>query len=76
MNINKLKGLMAENNCSRKDMAKLLGINEATLKNKILGKTDFKFCEVRKIAEHFNVDINIFLPVVSQNGQINEKTSQ
>lgn len=69
MNINKLKGLMVENECSRKSIANLLGINESTLKNKLLGKSDFKFTEVQKLADFFKVDINIFLPIVSQNGK-------
>ena len=59
MNINKLKGLMVENECSRKSIANLLGINESTLKNKLLGKSDFKFTEVQKLADFFKVDINI-----------------
>ena len=69
MNINKLKGLMVENECSRKSIANLLGINESTLKNKLLGKSDFKFTEVQKLADFFKVDINIFLPIVSQKGK-------
>lgn len=68
MNINKLKGLMAEYGCSRKDIADLLGINESTFKNKLSGKSDFKFSEVQMLANHFKVDINIFLPVSIQNG--------
>lgn len=70
MNINKLKGLMVEYEQSRKDIADLLGINESTLKNKLLGKSEFKFSEVQLLAKHFNVDINIFLPINSQNGKL------
>lgn len=69
MNINKLKGLMVEHECNRKKIADLLGINESTLKNKLLGKSDFKFTEVQKLADYFKVDINIFLPINSQNGK-------
>lgn len=69
MNINKLKGLMAEHDCNRKQIADLLGINESTLKNKLYGKSDFKFAEVQKLADFFKVDINIFLPITSQNGK-------
>jgi transcriptional regulator with XRE-family HTH domain len=69
MNINKLKALMVEFECSRKTISELLGINESTLKNKLLGKSDFKFTEVQKIADYFKVDINIFLPITSQNGK-------
>lgn len=68
MNTRKLKALMVEFNYSRKQIADLLGINESTLKNKLSGKSDFKFTEVQVLANHFNVDINIFLPISIQNG--------
>lgn len=68
MNIKKIKGLMAENGHTQKDLANILGISECTVKNKLLGKSDFKFSEVVLIANHYNVDINIFLPISSQNG--------
>ena len=68
MNIRKLKALMVEYDNNRKQIAELLGINESTLKNKLSGKSDFKFNEVKLLADHFKVDINIFLDTSSQNG--------
>ena len=68
MNIRKLKALMVEYDNNRKQIADLLGINESTLKNKLSGKSDFKFNEVKLLADHFKVDINIFLDTSSQNG--------
>ena len=70
MNINKLKGLMAEHGDRQEDIAKLLDINITTVKNNLSGKSDFKFSEVQVLAKHFNVDINIFLPTCSQNGNL------
>lgn len=61
MNIPKLRGLMAENGMTQKEVAQLLKINENTFKNKILGKSKFTFDEVAKLSKIFRVDINIFL---------------
>lgn len=61
MNLAKLRGLMAENGMTQKDVAQLLEINENTFKKKILGKSKFSFEEVVKLSKIFKVDINIFL---------------
>ena len=60
MNVNKLRGLMAENNISRKYLAKKLGISVTSITNKLNGHTPFKIAEIQKVSEIFNVDINIF----------------
>lgn len=61
MNVNKLKGLMAEHGDRQEDIAKLLDINITTLNFKLQGKREFKFSEVATLADHYKVDINIFL---------------
>ena len=61
MNINKLKGLMAEHGDRQEDIAKLLNINVTTLNFKLQGKREFKFSEVVALSQHYGVDINIFL---------------
>lgn len=61
MNISKLKGLMAEHNETRKDVAKVLNISESAVKNKLLGKSKFYFEEIVALSKHYNVEINIFL---------------
>lgn len=76
MNVIKLKALMVEHECNRKQIADLLGISECTLKNKLYKKSEFKFSEVQKLADYFKVDINIFLPISIQNGNNTLKSSQ
>lgn len=61
MNIKKLKGLMAEHGEKQEDVAKLLKIHVTSLYKKMKGKTEFKFSEVQILANHYKVDINIFL---------------
>lgn len=61
MNIAKLKGLMAEHGDTQEDIAKLLNIHVTSLYHKMKGKTEFKFSEVQMLANHYKVDINIFL---------------
>lgn len=62
MNINKLKGIMVENGATQADIAKLLGITERCVSNKMTGKTEFKVSELVKIADYFSVKTDIFLP--------------
>lgn len=61
MNVNKLKGLMAEHGDRQEDIARLLDINITTLNFKLQGKREFKFSEVVTLADYYKVDINIFL---------------
>lgn len=61
MNVFKLKGLMAEHGEKQEDVAKLLKIHVTSLYKKMKGKTEFKFSEVQILANHYKVDINIFL---------------
>ena len=61
MNVKKLKGLMAEHGERQEDIAKLLKVHITTLNLKLQGKREFKFSEVATLADHYQVDINIFL---------------
>lgn len=61
MNLNKIKGLMAEHGERQEDIAKLLNINISTVNFKLQGKSEFKVSELKTLADHYKVDINIFL---------------
>lgn len=61
MNVKKLKLLMVENEEKPKDIADLLGISEGRIYARLSGRTSFKIEEIRKLADHYEVDINIFL---------------
>lgn len=60
MNLKKLKGLMAEHGDRQEDIAKLLNINISTVNFKLQGKSDFKVNELKTLADHYKVDVNIF----------------
>lgn len=55
VNLNKIKGLMAENGDTQKDLADKLGVNKATVNNWLLGKTPVRLDTVNKIAGIYNV---------------------
>lgn len=55
VNLNKIKGLMAENGDTQKDLARKLGITDETLRNYFRGKTIMRIDTVNKIAEIYNV---------------------
>ena len=58
----KLKGLIAENGISQKDIAEQLGITLRSFNDKINGKSDFSLTEARIISEYFKKPIEqIFL---------------
>lgn len=42
VNLNKIKGLMAENGDTQKDLARKLGVNKATVNNWLHGKTNIR----------------------------------
>lgn len=55
VNLNKIKGLMAENGDTQKDLADKLGIADMTLRNYFNGRTIMRVDTVSKIAEIYNV---------------------
>lgn len=60
MNLNKLRGVMAERNVRQSDIAKLLSISEKSVSAKINGKVDFKVSELNKICTALKVEPEIF----------------
>lgn len=60
LNINKIKGLMAENGLTQEDLAKELGITGTALRNKLSKKVDFKVSELILLCKIFNKNIKIF----------------
>lgn len=56
MNKSKLKGVLAENNCSQESLGKLIGVSSKTANAKINGKASFTVEEANIIAKHFNIE--------------------
>lgn len=63
MNVNKLKGVMAERACSQRELAVVLGMSEKTLYNK-LKKGVFGTDEVEAMIDYLKIEhpADIFLP--------------
>jgi transcriptional regulator with XRE-family HTH domain len=55
VNLNKIKGLMAEHGDTQKDLADKLGISDMTLRNYLGGKTEMRVDTIGKIAEIYKV---------------------
>lgn len=49
----KLENRMKQENITRKDIRKCLGVSEKTIRNKLAGKTDFTWSEVKLIRSRF-----------------------
>ena len=60
MNVNKIKGLMAERSQTQDDLAKILKISRNSVQLKLSGKSEFKANEIATLAKLYNVDINYF----------------
>lgn len=62
MNVNKLKGAMAEKGCSQRKMAEVLGIAEKTFYNK-MKRGVFGTDEVAKMIDYLKIEnpVDIFL---------------
>ncbi len=60
MNVNRIKGLMAERNQTQDDLAKALKISRNSVQLKLSGKSQFKANEIATLAKIFSVDINYF----------------
>lgn len=66
--------LRKENNETQDDVAKILGVDEQTYRNKEKGKTQFKSDEMFVLAEHYGKNLNeIFLPIKYTNSKQNKK---
>lgn len=60
INVSKIKGLMAEQNENIEILANYLKIHRNTLSDKLNLKTEFKVNEIKFLANHYNVSVNIF----------------
>lgn len=67
MNVNKLKGLMAEHGVTRQELAEVLKMSPYTLRERLEGHYHFKVNELVTISEFFNVPISIFFDDVVPN---------
>lgn len=59
-NVNKIRGLMAEKNETMSDLAILLKVHKNTISKKINRKREFTVTELKKIADHYGVEVQIF----------------
>ena len=80
MNMNKLRGIMAEQQCTQRLLAKGIGISENSLANKMNGKYCFNTDEVIKICEFLHIEdsetkASIFLSRPSQKWDKKSTTS-
>ena len=54
MNVNKLRGVMAEKNCTQKQLAEAIGVSSKTFYNK-MQKGVFGTDEVKKMVEYLSI---------------------
>jgi DNA-binding XRE family transcriptional regulator len=67
-NLNKVKGLMAENDITQKDLAEKLGLSVTQTHKKITGQVEFKVNEMLALAEFLCVNPDVFfIPKVNEN---------
>lgn len=60
MDLQKLKGLLAQNDYSKKKLAEELNVSAVAVYKKLQGKLPFKLVELEKICKIFDVSINYF----------------
>ncbi len=58
VNTNILRGKIAENGLSQRELAKKIGLAETTLSRKISGEKDFKLGEAEKICKALGITDN------------------
>ena len=54
----KLRNIRQENKISQKEMASIIGISLSSYSDKELGHEDFRYGEMLKLANHFEVTLN------------------
>lgn len=54
----KLKGLMAENDMTQKDLSNIISTSKTSVNRKMNGKFSFTLNEAEKIANHFEMTID------------------
>jgi transcriptional regulator with XRE-family HTH domain len=58
LKLNKIKGLMAENDITQEKLADIIGLSRASIQLKLQGKRQFKADEIGKIARYFDVEVD------------------
>lgn len=56
VNIDKIRGLMAENHDTNETLGKKIGVSAATVSNYLNGKTDMTVALLGRVAQAYNVD--------------------
>lgn len=56
----KWKAYLAENNISLDEISEVLGLSVQSISQKNNGKQNYTVSEINKLAEHFNVSMDIF----------------
>ncbi len=56
MNVNLLRGKIAESGMTQSELAKAIGISENSLSRKMQGKRDFRLVEVVEICDVLNIE--------------------
>lgn len=56
VNLDKIRGLMAENRDTNETLGKKVGVSAATVSNYLNGKTDMTVVLLSKVARTYNVD--------------------
>jgi DNA-binding XRE family transcriptional regulator len=59
-NLNKIKGLMAENKVTQKDLANMLNLSTTQTSKKMNGQVEFKVNELLAIADYLCVSPDVF----------------
>lgn len=49
---------------TEKEVTSLLDITSRTYYNKISGKTDFTFCELKKLREHYKIPYGVLFKII------------
>ena len=61
VNIDRIRGCMAEKGDKQKDLARILNLSLTSVNIKLTGKTDFTVSEISKIAERYKKSISFFI---------------
>ena len=56
----KYKGFLAEKGIKQSEVAELLGIDVANVNQKINGKQEWTFPQVKKLCEHYSLEADIY----------------
>lgn len=57
----KIRGVMGENRCSQKELAKVLGLSQGSISNRLNGEVPLSIDELDAIAHRFDIPITDLL---------------